>query len=68
MEVNPKDFVDDQFPHSARRVVPTILSSAYGAVRAVVKNEPILQVKSAQQDLGRMMCLTSALMGPNRLI
>lgn len=55
LEVNPQDFLDDQFPMAARRVVPTILNTAYSTIRKVVKDEPALQVQSAKQDLGRLM-------------
>lgn len=55
LEVNPKDFLDDQFPIAARRVVPTVLNTAYNTIRRIVKDEPSLQVQSAKQDLGRMM-------------
>lgn len=53
--VHPRHFLDDQVPMSARRVIPTVLESAYAAVRRTVSAEPWMQVRSMDQDIGRLM-------------
>lgn len=53
--VNPEEFLADQFPERYRSLIPTTLRSAYGAVEALVSQEPILQVESAQDNKGRLI-------------
>ncbi|KDA02596.1 hypothetical protein [Hyphomonas oceanitis] len=53
--VHPRNFLFDQVPVSLQQVVPTVLSTAYKAVRRIVSDEPIFQTTSARQNLGRMM-------------
>lgn len=53
--VHPRDFLEDQFPVTVRQQVPTILRKAYAAVRRLVDEEPILQIRSARQNYGRLV-------------
>lgn len=53
--VNPADFVADQFPKQYWPLIPTTLRTAYAAVDKMVRDEPILQVKSAQDNKGRFV-------------
>ncbi len=50
-----EDFIKDQVPQSQWPVIPTVLTSAYTAVDELVKDSPILQVESAQDNKGRVI-------------
>lgn len=53
--VHPRHFLDDQFPVSARQIIPTVLQSAYEAVRETVRTETYMQVETMAQNEGRLM-------------
>jgi hypothetical protein len=48
-------FLRDQIPLPLRSFVPTTLKTAYDAVALLAKDEPILNVQSAQDNRGRMI-------------
>lgn len=51
----PEDFIKDQLPAVQWQVIPTVLRSAYAAVDDLVKDSPLLQVESAQDNKGRLI-------------
>lgn len=52
--VDPKAFLDDQFPRRYRALLPQSLRNAYAAVESLAKDEAILQVESARINLGHV--------------
>jgi hypothetical protein len=48
-------FLRDQIPYSLRSFVPATLKMAYEAAKLLVKDEPILNVTSAQDNSGRII-------------
>jgi hypothetical protein len=48
-------FLWDQIPLALRSFVPTTLKTAYDAVALLIKDEPILNVPSAQDNRGRVI-------------
>ena len=53
--VSAEQFLLDQFPQRHRSLIPTTLKTAYSAVGFLIKNEPILQVASAEDNHGRII-------------
>lgn len=53
--VSAQHFLLDQVPTKYRTLIPTTLKSAYAAVAVLVKQEPILQVTSAEDNRGRLI-------------
>lgn len=53
--VDPKSFLEDQVSPKLWPTFPTTLRNAYGAVELLIKDQPILQVVSAQQNKGRLI-------------
>jgi hypothetical protein len=65
--VDPQQFLEDQFPKKFWHLIPTTLRAAYSAANALADSEPILQVESAQDNLGRIISWATDL-GFKRLI
>jgi hypothetical protein len=53
--VSAEHFLSDQIAVRYRPLIPTTLKTAYAAVRVLVKQEPILQVLSAEDNHGRLI-------------
>jgi hypothetical protein len=53
--VSAERFLLDQIPIVHRALIPTTLKTAYSAARVMAKNEPILQVPSAENNRGRLI-------------
>lgn len=53
--VDPLDFFKDQFPQRSWSTIPTVLRTAYAAVADLAASDPILQVKSAEDNRGRLI-------------
>lgn len=65
--VNPRLFVDDQFPKSLRPLVPTVLRTAYRAVEDLIADNPILTPAEIRGEKGRLISWAVDF-GFNRLI
>lgn len=52
---DPADFFKDQLPPRNWLTIPTVLRTAYAAATELVKNNPILQVESAEDNKGRLI-------------
>lgn len=48
-------FLLDQVPVALRAKIPTTLKTAYAAAKAIIGNEPILQIPSARDNWGRLI-------------
>lgn len=65
--VNPRHFVDDQFPLHLRPLIPKTLKTAYRAADALIADNPILSVMEMRGERGRLIsCAVD--FGFNRLI
>lgn len=53
--VSPEAFLVDQFPREFWPLIPFTLRTAYAAAKRLATDEPILQVPSAQDNLGRVI-------------
>lgn len=53
--IHPEDFIKDQLPVKYWHVIPTILKTAYKAADQLIKDSPILQVESAEDNKGRFI-------------
>jgi hypothetical protein len=53
--VAAKDFVDSEFPREHRVKIPGALETAYAAVDALYRNEPLFSVTSAQYGKGHVV-------------
>jgi hypothetical protein len=53
--VSAEHFLLDQFPLRLRPTIPTTLKTAYAAAGLLISQEPILQVKSADDNRGRVV-------------
>ena len=52
--MNPAEaFLLDQVPMALRTKVPTVLKTAYAAAKAIIADEPILNIPSAEDNWGR---------------
>ena len=47
-------FLDDQIPVKTRALIAPTLKTAYAAAAVVIKENPILSVRSAQDNYGRI--------------
>lgn len=54
-KVSAEKFLMDQFPPKYRSTIPTALKGAYAAANLMIKADPILQVKSAEDNRGRII-------------
>lgn len=52
---NPELFLKDQLPVNTWPTFPTILRTAYAAADDLVKNSPVLQIESADDNKGRFI-------------
>jgi hypothetical protein len=52
---NPEGFFQDQFPVANWPIIPTILETAYSAADDLIKDSPILQIESAEDNRGRIV-------------
>ena len=52
---SPEAFILDQFPRVNWPIVPTLLKTAYAAVDDMVRDNPILQIESADDNRGRLI-------------
>ncbi|AKI03474.1 hypothetical protein IMCC20628_04808 (plasmid) [Hoeflea sp. IMCC20628] len=52
---SPELFIKDQFPVTQWPVIPTVLKSAYAAANDLYKDNPFLEVNSAQDNRGRLI-------------
>ncbi|KXJ59110.1 MAG: hypothetical protein AXW12_18780 [Thalassospira sp. Nap_22] len=50
-----ESFIKDQFPAASWPVVPRVLKQAYAAADSLIKDSPILNVQSAQDNRGRII-------------
>ncbi|WP_417814628.1 hypothetical protein [Thalassospira alkalitolerans] len=50
-----ESFIKDQFPEKSWPVIPRVLRHAYAAADALIKDSPILNVSSAQDNRGRIV-------------
>lgn len=55
LSVSAKHFVDSEFPAVHRAAVPAALTSAYSAVSALYKEEPLFDVESARIGRGHIV-------------
>jgi len=65
--VNPKEFLEDQFPRRFWPLIPTTLRTAYKAAERLAASDPILQIESAKDNHGRVISWATDL-GFKRLI
>jgi hypothetical protein len=55
--VNPRHFVDDQFPQRLRPLIPTTLKTAYRAAEGLIADNPILAMAERRGERGRIISL-----------
>lgn len=65
--VNPRHFVEDQFPTRLRHLIPTTLKIAYRAAADLVADSPILAMADERRERGRIISWAVDL-GFNRLV
>ena len=53
--INPRQFLDDQFPAKFWPLIPSTLRTAYRHAEQLISNESILQIESAQDNRGRII-------------
>ena len=53
--INPRQFLDDQFPVQFRPLIAKTLRTAYRQAEHLIAHESILQVESAQDNKGRII-------------
>jgi len=53
--VDPRIFVDDQFPLKLRPLIPKTLKTAYRAAGDIIKNNPLLSVAVTRGERGRII-------------
>lgn len=53
--INPRHFVDDQFPQQYRPLIPTTLKSAYRAAEDIIANNPLLAIAEKRGERGRII-------------
>ncbi|MCK2056637.1 hypothetical protein [Methylobacterium sp. 37f] len=53
--VSAEDFLKNQIPLAAQALIPPTLKTAYEAVKLMVRDEPILNVASAEDNRGRLI-------------
>lgn len=65
--VNPRHFVDDQFPQQYRHLIPTTLKTAYRAAEDIIADNPILSMAEMRGERGRLISYAVDF-GFNRLV
>lgn len=53
--INPRVFVDDQFPAELRSLVPTTLRAAYRAAEELIADSPIASIAERRGERGRIV-------------
>jgi hypothetical protein len=53
--VNPRHFLDDQFPRALRPLIPATLRTAYRAAEDLIADNPILSMAEIRGERGRLV-------------